>query len=64
MKCVCGYEYKCEWDSKPSKGDEEFKTMTVLGEMKQSHNWGHDTDEIKHRTLYICPKCGTVRFED
>jgi acetone carboxylase gamma subunit len=66
MKCICGYEYESKWDSKNKtdiviKGIDPFKTMTVLGEMDICWD-GYTTKNIDNRCLYICPECGTIKF--
>lgn len=62
MKCVCGYEYKKGMDM-TVVGDEPFKHMIVHGEMDRQWD-GYVTKDICNRDLYICPKCGTVRFDE
>lgn len=48
MKCVCGYEQKEPF--------ENYKLIVPF--MKDMMKIYH------HPNLYICPKCGTIRFEE
>ena len=50
MKCICGYEQ--------DKPFEQYKNFVPSGIMRNIH-----TVEA-HKNLYICPKCGTVKFEE
>ena len=50
MKCICGYEQ--------DKPFEQYKNFALFDMMSNIH-----TVEA-HKNLYICPKCGTVKFEE
>nr|DAI22875.1 MAG TPA: PhnA Zinc-Ribbon [Caudoviricetes sp.] len=50
MKCICGYEQ--------DRPFEQYKNFVPSGMMRNIH-----TVEA-HKNLYICPKCGTVKFEE
>ena len=50
MKCICGYEQ--------DKPFEQYKNFVPSGMMSNLY-----TVEA-HKNLYICPKCGTVKFEE
>lgn len=67
MKCICGYYYMEDWEIE--REDEVFQ-----GELRQNN--GNEkfimlTDKMyEHRdyrtiehSLWVCPKCGTVRIE-
>lgn len=63
MKCVCGYEYKEEWDEGAKRvaiGGEEFTPIDTKATVEDTGSY-HRTQYDIH--LYICPKCGTVRAE-
>lgn len=71
MKCVCGYEYEYEYnydkhELKVTKGDEDFIQIITIREFVTDKNVGDEDDysnNLLKGGLYICPKCGTVRFE-
>ena len=65
MKCVCGYEHEKQWnkedrDYETVKGDEEF--------IESKLELAYETDgrcykNLRSSTVYICPKCGTLKIE-
>ncbi len=76
MKCLCGYyhiDITSEWDVerfaennnlseedvKKNNGEDEFKRLCAVFE-KETYR-GREHDRV---SLYVCPKCGTVRMED
>lgn len=48
MKCVCGYEQK-----------EPFERYQKIDHISE----GLARVEV-HNDLYVCPRCGTVKFEE
>lgn len=67
MKCVCGYEYDVYWNGKTGK---EFEEIVRVGDEKFIDIKGTFYHEAEYRyesndkySLYICPKCGTIRAE-
>jgi hypothetical protein len=65
MKCLCGYEYKEEFDEenyniKVIIGDTEFNKIEGTFIIKEK-NW--DSSRIKEIELYSCPKCGTIKTD-
>jgi acetone carboxylase gamma subunit len=76
MKCICGYHHvdtdnsweveQMAWKYKMSEedviknnGEDKFKRLSGIFEMDIYHGRQH-----QNVSLYICPKCGTVRMED
>lgn len=58
MKCVCGYEYEENYTGGEKivvAGDAPFRRYTVV--MFNCDEHSHDT-----KTIYVCPKCATMRF--
>lgn len=50
MKCICGYEQETPFET--------YKNLISIGPdqmLVRVH---------EHKDLYICPKCGTVKFEE
>lgn len=58
MKCVCGYEYNTKYENGKEIliGDEEFIPS------KNSLTYRADKD-LCNKTIFICPKCGTLKID-
>jgi acetone carboxylase gamma subunit len=59
MKCVCGYEYSDDYDENGEQiliGDEEF----LISKFELPYN---QYEDIKIETVFICPKCGTLKVD-
>lgn len=48
-----------EEDVIKNNGDEEFKIMSGIFDMKSRFGFGRDPFRV---ILYICPKCNTIKF--
>ena len=70
MKCVCGYEQLDDWELKnrleedPNfvNGDEEFKGSQLPVRIQMYTAGYRGYTGIEDKTLYACPKCGTVKI--
>lgn len=70
MKCVCGYEHLEDWElenkleDEPDfkNGDEEFiRSKQGFPFQINSYNW-YDTDGQEMKSIFACPKCGTLKI--
>ena len=64
MKCVCGYERVEAWrDDQKDIGDEDFIWLDQIHPKAKNKNRGYYEPEYCDVSLYMCPKCGTIRGE-
>jgi hypothetical protein len=57
MKCICGYEQTANFDNLfVIDSDNYFQNICAINYLANEDNKG------KFGKLYVCPKCGTVKF--
>lgn len=56
MKCVCGYEKGFDFKNNKDVGDEDF---IYVQKIPIHTEW--DGDKIK--SIFACPKCGTLKLD-
>lgn len=66
MKCACGYECEISWENKyrefvKVKGDEEFIETKIQCYINPDWALGYSS-RTEERTVYACPKCGTLKI--
>lgn len=66
MKCVCGYEYDYIYENESEEaivgdnGDEPFINSGLYAVFETEYG---RISMTKKETVYICPKCGTLKIE-
>ena len=63
MKCLCGFEEKADGGRfDVIDVSEPVKTSSVLRCVNMGYSRAHFLGDVK--TLYVCPRCGTLRVKD
>lgn len=64
MKCACGYECEITYKNKYEefiKGDEQFIETKI--QCYIIPNWASSySSRTEEKTVYACPKCGTLKI--
>jgi rubredoxin len=64
MKCLCGYEYKEEFDGNETvaiKGDAAF--VEIDGHFTTRIEYDYNPSEIVTVSIYACPRCKTLKTD-
>lgn len=67
MKCVCGYEklgYRIDDNGKYRNFDPEKQDFTQLKINGQIPSNNCDGFKLAIITLYVCPECSTIKYDD